>query len=110
MAATDVAIAPFLQSSGSGSLANLLAYGRPIVASGIPPHQEIVRESPACLDLFRSGDADALAAHILALLEDTDRRAALQAAALAYADRHSYVNMARETVAVYRQACENQTR
>ncbi len=104
MAATDVAIAPFVQSSGSGSLANLLAYGRAVVASDIPPHQEIARESPASLSLFPSGDADALAAQIRALLEDDERRGALQTAALAYANRHSYVSMARETVAVYQQA------
>src|SRR5262249_32917961 len=38
MAATDVAVAPFVQSSGSASLAHLFAYGRAIVASDIAPH------------------------------------------------------------------------
>jgi glycosyltransferase involved in cell wall biosynthesis len=104
MAATDVAIAPFVQSSGSGSVANLLAYGRPVLASDIPPHQEIAREAPVCLELFPSGDAEALAAQLQALLADAGRRAALHAAALAYAERHSYVQMARETVAIYRLA------
>jgi glycosyltransferase involved in cell wall biosynthesis len=104
MAATDVAIAPFAHSSGSGSLANLLAYARPVVASDIAPHQEIDRETPACLSLFRSGDPGDLAAQIRAVLDSADRRLELEAAARAYAARHSYANMARETLAVYRQA------
>lgn len=104
MAATDVAITPFLQSSGSGSLTYLLAYGRPVVASDIAPNQEVARESPSSLALFRSGDSDDLAAQVLALLEDSARRASLQAAALAYAARHSYTQMARETVSIYLRA------
>jgi glycosyltransferase involved in cell wall biosynthesis len=103
MAATDAAIAPFAHSSGSGSLANLLAYARPVVASDIAPHQEINRETPACLSLFRSGDADDLAAQVRAVLDNDDRRLPLEAAARAYAARHSYAQMARETLAVYRQ-------
>ncbi len=101
MAAADVAIAPFVQSSGSGSLANLLAYGRAIVASDIAPHKTLARDFPGCLDLFATGNAAALAAHVLAVLEDAARRASLQQAALKYAERHSYQNMARETALVY---------
>jgi glycosyltransferase involved in cell wall biosynthesis len=104
MAATDLALAPYLQSSGSGSLANLLAYGRAVVASDIPPHREIAREKPACLALFSSGDPEALAALALDLLADDARRIDLQAAALTYAARHSYAVMAQETVAIYRLA------
>jgi glycosyltransferase involved in cell wall biosynthesis len=101
MAATDVALAPYVQSSGSGSLANLLAYGRAIVASDIPSHQAMVRESPPCLALFPSGNPEALATQALRLLTDDARRTALQSAALAYAERHSYAVMARETAAIY---------
>jgi glycosyltransferase involved in cell wall biosynthesis len=104
MAATDVALAPYLQSSGSGSLANLLAHGRAVVASDIPPHREIARETPACLALFPTGQAGALAAQISELLSAPVRRDALQAAALAYAARHTYADMARETAAIYREA------
>ncbi len=101
MAATDVALAPYLQSSGSGSLANLLAYGRAIVASDIIPHREIASEPPACLALFPSGDSAELAAQAQLLLDDGERRAALHQAALAYAARHSYAEMARETANIY---------
>ncbi|HZT40691.1 MAG TPA: glycosyltransferase [Chthonomonadaceae bacterium] len=105
MAATDVAIAPFVQSSGSGSLTYLLAYARPIVASDIAPNREIDQELPGCLALFPSGDAEALATQILFLLDDPARRAALEAAAQAFADRHSYPQMARATAAIYALAC-----
>jgi glycosyltransferase involved in cell wall biosynthesis len=105
MAATDVAIAPFLQSSGSGSLANLMAYGRPIVASDIAPHREIASETPSPIVLFESGDAEALAVQIQRLLEDAASRTALQSAALSYASRHSYTQMARETAAIYQEVC-----
>jgi glycosyltransferase involved in cell wall biosynthesis len=103
MAATDVALAPYTQSSGSGSLANLLAYGRAVVASDIPPHQQILRDFPGCLALFPSGNSEALAATTLRLLSHDVYRTALQTAALAYADHHSYHEMARETAAIYQQ-------
>ena len=102
MAAAEVAIAPFTRSSGSGSLANLLGYGRAIVASDIGPHRAMARDFPGCLDLFGAGDAVALSARIEAALENTAARAALQQAARAYAERHSYLNMARETTRIYR--------
>ena len=101
MAAADVAIAPFVQSSGSGSLANLLAYGRAIVASDIAPHKIMAHDFPGCLDLFTAGNAHALAAHILDVLEDAARQTALQQAAHRYAPRHSYLHMAQETARVY---------
>ena len=103
MAATDVAIAPFLHSSGSGSLANLFAYGRAVVASDISAHQEIAAEMPEGLELFASGDSAALARHIEAILKDAALRTRLQQAVLAYAARHSYLAMARQTTAIYQQ-------
>jgi glycosyltransferase involved in cell wall biosynthesis len=104
LAATDVAVAPFVQTSGSASLAHLFAGGRVVVASDIAPHREIAAAEPAPLALFRSGDSDDLAAKVTALLSDPIARAALQSAALAYAERCSYANVAKATLAVYRLA------
>ncbi len=101
MAATDVAITPFTQTSGSGSLANLFAYGRAVVASDIAPHQVIAREQPGCLDLFHGPDAHEFAARINAVLDNPTRRQMLQQAALAYAQNHSYLEMARQTAEIY---------
>lgn len=102
LAATDIAIAPFPQTSGSASMAQLLAAARPIVASDIAPHRDIASEQPSCLELFPSGDAAGLAICINSLLERGERRAELMAAARAYSERHSYAAMARETAAIYR--------
>lgn len=99
MAATDVALAPFLESSGSGSLANLLAYGRAILASDIEPHLEINSEAPACLKLFRSGEVGSLVKELTSMLEESG--AEYQTAALEYAARHSYLEMAKKTVEIY---------
>ena len=103
MAATDAAVAPYLQSSGSASLAHLFAYGRAIVASDIPPHREIAASYGDCLALFRSEDAEGLRAILQNTLQNAARRKALQSAALHYAHRHSYPNMAAATVEVYHQ-------
>ena len=101
MAATDIAIAPFLRTSGSGSLANLFAYGRAVIASDIEPHRELLAEAPGVLSLVPPLNPEALAAEIVALARDDARREGLSRAALAYAARNSYVEMARETVRVY---------
>ena len=103
MAASDVAVAPFVQSSGSASLAHLFAYGRAIVASDIPPHREIVADEGECLALFRSGDAAELAVTLREVLENAALRERLQSAALRYAERHSFAHMAAQTDRVYRQ-------
>src|SRR5689334_16925414 len=49
MSATDVVLAPFIESSGSGSLAMSLACGKPIVASPIEPHLEMDKHEPGVL-------------------------------------------------------------
>lgn len=105
MAATSVAVCPFLATSGSGSLATLLAYGVPIVASDIGPHREIAEEAP-CLALFEAGSAAALAHTLTRLLASPCELAALSAAARTYAASHSYESMARQTIEVYREALQ----
>lgn len=103
MAATDVAIAPFVQSSGSASLAHLFAYERAIVASDIPPHRALLDAAPACLALFPTENPPALANAIrLALTSEAQGR--LQRGARAYAAAHSYAQIAARTVAVYQEA------
>jgi glycosyltransferase involved in cell wall biosynthesis len=62
-----------------------LAAGRPIVATDIPTHRTVLTEDRAVLVPPRT---DALAAGILALLQDELRAARLSRAARAYADEH----------------------
>ncbi len=102
MAATDAAIAPYEQTSGSGSIANLLAYGRPVIASDIDPHVEISEDLPSALRLFKEGSAESLSSQIDYVLNNEIVKEQLSTAALEYARRHSYEGMARETIAIYR--------
>jgi len=101
MAITEVALAPFLRTSGSGSLANLLAYGRAMAASDIEPHRELLAAEPGIFSLVPTQNPESLAAEVSALLNDATRRESLQQAALAYAARNTYTDLARRTLNVY---------
>ncbi len=101
MSATDLVVAPFKVSSGSGSLALAFACGKPILASDIEPHREISSEEPGSLALYPSDPPVRLAAEIHSLLENPDRRNALAAGAMRYAESHSYEHAARQTVDIY---------
>jgi len=102
MSATDLVIAPFTETSGSGSLALAFACGKPILASDIEPHREINRATSFAVSLFPPGDAGALAQAIDQLRESPATRAMMAEASRRYAEEHSYARMAEETVAVYR--------
>lgn len=106
MAATDVAIAPFLETSGSASLAHLLAYGLPVVASNIPPLQQIEAEAPGCLLLTEVGNSTALRDGIVQVCEGETLRTRMREASYLYAELHSYKRMAQATAAVYQQALQ----
>jgi glycosyltransferase involved in cell wall biosynthesis len=101
MSATDLVIAPFTESSGSGSLALAFACGKPILASDIEPHREINQISPHALTLFPAGNANALANAILDLQESAARLAMMAEGARRYAATYSYAYMAEETVKIY---------
>ncbi len=100
--ASDLVLAPFTASSGSGSLALALAAGKPILASDIPPHRELLDVRPGMLATFGAGDADDLAAQVDRLRRDADALDTLRNASRQYAAEHSYARAAEETVAIYR--------
>jgi D-inositol-3-phosphate glycosyltransferase len=95
-AATDLMLAPFHEVSGSASLALGQAYGRPILASDLPP----LRDSGAAL--FPAGDASALSGAVARLLERPEERERLAAASRAVAAHRSYAALAERTVEIYR--------
>ena len=101
MAATDVAIAPYKETSGSGSLANFLAYDRPVLASNIPPHKELLSQNPNCLTLFESENMESLVDGIQEVATNSELRNRLTSGAKAFAVEHSYLEMARKTVRIY---------
>jgi glycosyltransferase involved in cell wall biosynthesis len=118
LSAADLVIAPFLESSGSGSLAYAFACGKPILASDIAAHREILGETPGALALFPAGDieqdsrpranAAALAQAVAALRDDPEALSTLAAGARRYAETHSYARMAEETAAVYHRTLEEE--
>lgn len=101
MAATDIVLAPYDSSAASGALALAIGYGKAIVASDIPVHEEICERVP-CLKLFRSGDAGDLAEKIKTLSEGAGERQRLSEAALRYAAEYSYAKVASKTMEVYK--------
>ena len=104
MGATDVAIAPFPHSSGSGSIANYFGYGLPIVASDIAPHEYFHKLYPNCMTLFRSGDSKELADRIQFILSQPEARIRLVGGSKQFAEKHTYLDMAKKTVKIYQSA------
>ena len=78
-----------------------MSYGRCCVVSDIPPNREA---AGGCARLFPSGDAEALARELAALLDDPAARARLGAAAQLHAIEHySWDRAAEQTEALYRE-------
>ena len=106
MAATDIALAPYRETSGSASLAAFFSYGKPIIASDIEPHREIAAQTEGLL-LCDTENAAAFASAIRSVLDDETKRAKLIAGAQEYAAKHSYREMARRTHEIYAQVLAN---
>ncbi|NLH99977.1 MAG: glycosyltransferase [Chthonomonadales bacterium] len=107
MAATDLVLAPFEESSGSGSLAYAFSCGKPVVASAIAPNVEINRVVPGALSLFPAGNAAALADAVAHLMRNARALTRLSEGARRYATTFTYGTMAEATVAVYHEAIRN---
>lgn len=102
MAATDIILAPFTAVSSSWSLMHSMAYGKPIVASDLPPFREINERIPA-LALCSPEDPADLASKIGELLSDVAKLSSLLEAVEAYADTYTIGRQAQETLAVYQE-------
>ena len=103
MAATDLVLAPFTETSGSASLAQAYACGLPILASDIGPHREIAKDTRESLRLV-AGDPELMAGAVVDLRRDLSALTRLRAGARLYAERHSMGRTAELTAAVYREA------
>jgi len=102
MAAADIALAPYRETSGSASLATLFAYSKPIIASDIAPHREIAQQTNGLL-LCDTENAAEFAVAIRSVLESDAQRTQLIAGAREYAEKFSYREMARRTHEIYEQ-------
>lgn len=90
-AATDICLAPYVDTSlsASGAITWALASGRPTIASKIPAFQEICREQP-CLMLTSPRMVDEIVWAAEKLASDPRRAGELVAAARRYTEAHSW--------------------
>ena len=104
LAAADLLVAPSLGGESFGMvLTEAFATGTPVVASDIPGYGEVVTDG---LDgvLVPRGDAQALAAALLELAHDPDRREAMARAASASATRYAWPRVAEQVLVAYEDA------
>lgn len=109
MTASELVIAPHTQATGSYSIMVPLSYGKAIVASDLACFREIQEQVP-CMELFRAGDSADFVRALSLVLEDDERLARMERQAADYARTHSWREVARKTVKVYREAIADETR
>jgi len=101
-AESDLVVAPFRETTGSGSLVQALARGAPVLASDLPLNREINERVPDTLAFFATEDPVDCARQIERLLADPDRRERLGRQALQYAATYSPANIAHLHLDLYR--------
>ena len=94
-------LAPFRETSGSGTLAQAFARGLPILASDLPLNRELSERTPGSLEFFRTEDPSDCARQLESLLLDAGKRIALAKGAADYAASHSLQVTARRHVGFY---------
>ena len=99
---SELVVAPFRTTSGSGSLVQALARGVPVLASDLPLNREINERVPDTLAFFASEDPVDCARQIERLLADPDRCELLERQALQYAATYSPANIAHLHLDLYR--------
>jgi len=101
MRRADLVVLPYREIDQSGVLYAALAFGRPLVLSGVGGFVEVAERHGAA-ELAPPGDAAALSQTLARLLAEPARRAELGAAAArAAAGPYSWDAVARQTIAVY---------
>lgn len=104
LASSDVYIAPHTGGESFGIvLAEAMAAGAPVLASELVAFRAVLDGGRLGV-LVPVGDAEALAAEALALLDDPGRRERLRAAASVGVRRYDWATVAEEILAVYEMA------
>ncbi|OFZ79091.1 MAG: hypothetical protein A2583_09580 [Bdellovibrionales bacterium RIFOXYD1_FULL_53_11] len=93
-ARADLVLAPFMATSGSGSLAQALARGAAVLASDLPLNLEIAMREPGALAFFTTGDADSCVGAIRRILTDDAVMERMRTAAKKYAQAYSPARIA----------------
>lgn len=102
----DLVLAPFRETTGSGSLAHALARGALILSSDLSLNREITERQPDALSFFKSENADDCARVIQELLFEPGAKENTQKhrmAALAYAQQMSPEKIAEAHAKLYRE-------
>ncbi|MBL7714594.1 MAG: glycosyltransferase family 4 protein [Bdellovibrionales bacterium] len=84
-AKASLVIAPFLETSGSGSITQAFSRGAAVVASDLPLNLDLLNRQKGLFAPFKTGDAESLETVIRRLLSDPNEIQSLSLAALAYA-------------------------
>lgn len=100
LAASDVVAAPFRHLSGSASLMRVLAHGKPIVASDLPPLRELAEQSGA-LVLVSPDDFEGFA-EAIKKLRDPDERTRYESSAREFASRQTVNKVAEAHFELYK--------
>jgi glycosyltransferase involved in cell wall biosynthesis len=103
---SDLVVAPFRSTSGSGSLVQALARGATVLVSDLPLNREINDRVPGTLAFFASEDPLDCARQIESLLADADRRRLLGQQARQYAAANAPTVIARQHLDFYRRILE----
>ncbi|HEU4542820.1 MAG TPA: glycosyltransferase family 4 protein [Jiangellaceae bacterium] len=104
LASSDIYVAPHTGGESFGIvLAEAMAAGAPVLASELVAFRAVL-DGGRLGALVPVGDADALAAEAIALLEDPERRASMRAAASIGVRRYDWSTVAEEILAVYEMA------
>lgn len=97
----DVYVAPNLGGESFGIIiVEALSAGAPVLASDLDAFRRVLDDGRVGV-LFPTGQVDALAGSLLALLDDDDRRATLRGSAGGWVRRYDWGTVASDLVAVY---------
>lgn len=94
-------LAPFRETSGSGTLAQALSRRAAILTSDLPLNREINDRQKDCVAFFKSEDAADCARQMDELLSNPEARTQLKKNALAYAESHSIAKTAEKHMEFY---------
>jgi glycosyltransferase involved in cell wall biosynthesis len=95
----DLVVLPYREIEQSGVLYTALAFGTPLLLSGVGGFPEIAEHGAA--RLVEPGSVESLRAGLVQLLEDEEARRELSRAALALAEQHSWQRAAALTEELY---------
>jgi glycosyltransferase involved in cell wall biosynthesis len=96
-------LAPFRETTGSGSLAQAFARGAAVLASDLPLNREIAERTQGALEFFKAGDPSDCARQMERILADGQLRERMRSASVAYAESCSPARVADQHVEFFRE-------